>query len=161
MDAVEDLKPASRRVVAAAAERGLDITVMRFPEGTRTAVDAAAAIGCEVAAIAKSIVLMSDDGPMLVLTSGSNTVDYAKVEAATGSTGVRRASADEVREATGYAIGGTAPFGHPTALTVLADGDLMALEEVWAAAGTPDTVFASTPDELVAAARASVADVAE
>lgn len=157
---MDDLKPASARVVAAAAERGLDIAISRFPEGTRTAADAAAAIGCEVGAIAKSIVLMGDDGPLLVLTSGVNRVDSDKAAAAAGASGVRRADADEVRAATGYAIGGTAPFGHPSELTILADRDLLAFDTVWAAAGTPDSVFPLTPDELVRATGATVADVA-
>lgn len=161
MDAVEDLKPASRRVIDAAAERGLAIAVTRFPEGTRTAEDAARAIGCEVGAIGKSIVLASDQGPVLVLTSGANRVDYAKVEAAAALTGVRRATAEEAREATGFAIGGTAPFGHPTDLVVLADADLLAHDPVWVAAGTPDTVFPLTPAQLLAATGAPVADVAE
>lgn len=160
MDAA-DLKPASRRVVQAAAAHGLDIQVRRFPEGTRTADDAARAIGCEVGAIGKSIVLMSDQGPVLVLTSGANRVDYGKVESAAGLTGVRRATADEAREATGYAIGGTAPFGHPAALIVLADPDLLQHDPVWVAAGTPDTVFALTPAQLLAATGAPVVDVAE
>jgi prolyl-tRNA editing enzyme YbaK/EbsC (Cys-tRNA(Pro) deacylase) len=163
MDAtpLEELKPASRRVVEAAAAVGIDAAVRRFPEGTRTAADAALAIGCDVGAIAKSIVLWSDDGPLLVLTSGANRADPARVAALAGTNGVRRADADEVRAATGYAIGGTAPFGHPQPLTVLADADLLSHEVVWAAAGTPDTVFPVAPHRLVEAAGARVGDVAE
>jgi prolyl-tRNA editing enzyme YbaK/EbsC (Cys-tRNA(Pro) deacylase) len=156
-----DLPRNARRVAEAAAEHGLEIAVTRFPEGTRTAVDAAAAIGCEVAAIVKSIVLASDDGPLLVLTSGANRVDYGKVAAATGRTGVRRADAEEARAATGFPIGGTAPFGHPVPLTVLLDEDLLALGEVWAAAGTPDTVFPVAVADLRRATAAPVVDVAE
>jgi prolyl-tRNA editing enzyme YbaK/EbsC (Cys-tRNA(Pro) deacylase) len=158
---MDDLKPASQRVIDAAADLGLAIEVRRFPEGTKTAADAAAAIGCEVGAIGKSIVLTADQGPVLVLTSGTNRVDYGKVERAAGVTGVRRATPDEAREATGFAIGGTAPFGHPAPLTILADADLMAHDEVWVAAGTPDTVFPLAPDALIAATGAPVADVAE
>lgn len=160
-EAGDGLRAASRRVIDAAAERGLAITVTRFPAGTRTAEDAAAAIGCPVGAIGKSIVLISDQGPVLVLTSGANRVDYAKVAAAAGVTGVRRASAEEARQVTGYAIGGTAPFGHPDDLVLLADPDLMGHEEVWAAAGTPDTVFPVVPAVLVEAVGAIVAEVAE
>lgn len=155
------LHPNTQRVVEAAASAGLSIEVRRFPEGTRTAEDAARAIGCEVAAIAKSIVLASDAGPVLVLTSGSNRVEYAKIAAAAGVAGVRRASADEARAATGYPIGGTAPWGHPAPLIVLCDLDLLALDTVWAAAGTPDTVFAVSPAELLRVAGAGAADVAE
>lgn len=149
------------RVTAAAAARGLDIEVRRFPEGTRTAADAAAAIGCPVAAIVKSIVLQSDDGPLVVLASGANRIDIAKVAAATGRSGVRRADPTVVRAATGYAIGGTPPFGHATELDVLVDTDLMELEEVWAAAGAPDAVFCITPAQLVTAADATGVDIAE
>ena len=154
------LKPASQRVVDAAAAQGLRLQVSAFPEGTRTAQDAAAAIGCDVGAIAKSIVLGSDDGPVLVLTSGANRVDYDKVAAALGSAGVRRASAEEARAWTGYAIGGTAPFGHPEPLRTLADADLLAFETVWAAAGTPQTVFPIAPRSLIEATGATVAVVA-
>jgi prolyl-tRNA editing enzyme YbaK/EbsC (Cys-tRNA(Pro) deacylase) len=157
----EELQPATRRVVEAAAARGVEVAVRRFPEGTRTAADAARAIGCDVGAIAKSIVLTSDDGPILVLTSGANRVDYDAVARLAGVTGVRRADADEARAATGYAIGGTAPFGHPSPLTVLADADLLAFDVVWAAAGTPDTVFPVAPALLVEAAGAVVGEVAE
>ena len=151
----------SQQVVAAGAAAGLAIQVQRFPEGTRTAADAAAAVGCPVGAIAKSIVLMSDGGPVLVLTSGSNRVDYGKVAAALDMTGVRRADADEARAATGFAIGGTAPWGHPAPLPILCDRDLTTYDVVWAAAGTPDTVFPLSPDDLVRVSGATVADVAE
>lgn len=158
---MSDLPARSQQVVAAGAAAGLTIEVQRFPEGTRTAADAAAAVGCPVGAIAKSIVLMSDAGPVLVLTSGANRVDYDKVASALGITGVRRADANEAREATGYAIGGTAPWGHPSPLPILCDRDLTDYDEVWAAAGTPDTVFPLSPDDLVRASGAIVADVAE
>ncbi|MEE8602419.1 YbaK/EbsC family protein [Euzebya tangerina] len=154
-------KAATHRVIDAAAELGLELSVQRFPEGTRTAQDAADAIGCGVAAIAKSIVVASDQGAVLVLTSGANLVDFPRVEAAAGVTGVRRASAEEARAATGYAIGGTAPFGLATAMRILADRDLMLFDEVWVAAGTPDTVFPLEPRELITGAGATVADVAQ
>jgi prolyl-tRNA editing enzyme YbaK/EbsC (Cys-tRNA(Pro) deacylase) len=156
-----DEHPNTRRVLEAAERAGLHLSIRRFPDGTRTAQDAAEAIGCEVAAIAKSIVLDSDDGPLLVLTSGANRVDYGKVAAVTGRSGVGRADAEAARAATGYPIGGTAPFGHPGPLTILMDADLLDLDEVWAAAGTPDTVFPIAPATLRDAVGATVADVAE
>lgn len=157
----ETLHPNTQRVIDAAAAAGLTIKVRRFPEGTRTADDAARAIGCEVAAIAKSIVLGSDSGAVLVLTSGANQVDYNKVGAALGTSGVKRADADLARAATSFPIGGTAPWGHPTPLPVLCDQDLLAFDTVWAAAGTPDTVFEITPGDLLRAAGAIPADVAQ
>lgn len=151
----------TQRVIDAAAAAGLHIDVQQFPEGTRTAQDAADAVGCSVGAITKSIVLMSDGGPLLVLTSGANRADYVKVAAALGVSGVRRANADEARAATGYPIGGTAPWGHPQQLQVLCDEDLLSYDSVWAAAGTPDTVFPLSPQDLLRVAGATVADVAE
>jgi prolyl-tRNA editing enzyme YbaK/EbsC (Cys-tRNA(Pro) deacylase) len=151
----------SQRVVDAAGAEGLLIEVQRFPEGTRTAQDAADAIGCPVGAIAKSIVLIADDGPVLVLTSGANRADYAKVAAILGGASVRRADADEARAATGFPIGGTPPWAHPAPLRVLCDEDLLGYETVWAAAGTPDTVFALAPADLLRVAGATPADVAE
>jgi len=148
-------------VVEAAADLGLSIEVTRFPAGTRTAADAAAAIGCEVAAIAKSIVLGSDAGPVLVITSGANRVDPIKVERELGVSTVRRADADEARAATGFPIGGTAPFGHPGPVPTLMDADLLAHDVVWAAAGTPDSVFPIPPRALAEAAGATVAEVAQ
>ena len=153
--------PNSQRVVDAAAAEGLHVDVRQFPEGTRTAQDAADAIGCTVGAIAKSIVLMADDGPVLVLTSGSNRVDYDKVATALAVGGVRRANAEEAREATGFPIGGTAPWPHPARLRVLCDEDLASYDTVWAAGGTPDTVFPITPADLMRIAGATPADVAE
>lgn len=152
--------PRVQQVMTAAAEVGVDVRPRRYPEGTRTAADAAAAIGCEVGAICKSIVLTADDGPVLVLTSGANRVDVERVADLLGTSGVRRATADEVRSATGQAIGGTAPFGHPAPLRVLVDRDLLGHAQVWAAAGTPDTVFPLSSDDLVTATRGRVADVA-
>jgi prolyl-tRNA editing enzyme YbaK/EbsC (Cys-tRNA(Pro) deacylase) len=151
----------TRRVIEAAAALGIDVQVRRFPEGTRTAADAAAAIGCDVGSIAKSIVLGTDQGPVLVLTSGANRVDYAKAGVALERTGVRRADAGEARAATGYPIGGTAPYGHPSPVPILMDRDLLAYDTVWGAAGTPDTVFPISPGQLRTTTGATVADVAE
>ena len=131
--------------------------ILRFPEGTRTAEQAAAAVGCELGQIVKSLVFLCDGDAVLALTSGANRVDTERLGELLGGT-ISRADADGVREATGYAIGGTPPFGHAQPLRAVVDPALLAFETVWAAAGTPDTVFELTPDELV---RASGADVAE
>ena len=111
----------TRRVVDAAAAVGVEVTVRHFPQGTRTAHDAAAAIGCPVGAIVKSLVLDSDTGPLMVLTSGDNHVSYDKVAVATGRSAVRRCDADAVRAATSFPVGGVSPFGHPTPLPMLID----------------------------------------
>jgi prolyl-tRNA editing enzyme YbaK/EbsC (Cys-tRNA(Pro) deacylase) len=151
----------NQRALEAAAARGLRLEVTRFPADTRTAQDAAEAIGCPVGAIVKSLVLDSDSGPLMVLTSGANRVSYGKVEAATGRSGVRRADAATTRAATSYPVGGVSPFGHPAPLPMLIDRHLLAYDEVWAAAGTPDSVFPVAPDALRAATGADPADVAE
>lgn len=158
---MDDLPRAARRVVEAARGLGLEIVVRRHPAGTRTAGDAAAAIGCDVGAIVKSLVFAYDGGHVLVLASGANRVDTGKAARALGVTGVRRADADGARAASGFAIGGTPPFGHAHALPTVVDRDLLGHDELWAAAGTPDTVFALTPDALVRSTRGEVADVAE
>ncbi len=131
--------------------------ILRFPEGTRTAVQAAAAVGCELGQIVKSLVFLCDGEAVLALTSGSNRVDTARLGAVLGGT-IMRADADGVREATGYAIGGTPPFGHARPLRAVADRDLLVYDTVWAAAGTPDTVFELTPSALMRASGAEVAD---
>ena len=151
----------NQRALDAAAVHGLQLDITRFPADTRTAQDAATAIGCPVGAIVKSLVLSSDDGPLMVLTSGANRVSYGKVGAATGRTGIGRADADAVRAATSYPVGGVSPFGHPVPLPTLIDHDLLAYDEVWAAAGTPDSVFPIAPDALISATAATPADVAE
>lgn len=136
------------RFTDAASVLGHGIEVRRFPEGTRTAEDAARAIGCAVGQIVKSLVFMADDQPVLALTSGANRVDTGRLAAVLGAKQVRRADADEARAASGYAVGGTPPFGHPQPLRTLIDPDLLGYEEIWAAAGTPDSVFRTTPEEL-------------
>lgn len=144
----------------------LDLETTEFPEGTKTAEDAADAIGCEVAQIASSIVLVAGEEPIVVVTSGANRVSMATVAAERGvdESAVRMAEPDEVRGATGYAIGGVPPFCHhgdgEDPLTYL-DGTLTDYETVWAAAGTPEAVFPISPDELEACADATVLDVAE
>ncbi len=138
-----------RRVTAAATDLGLPVVVREFPEGTRTAADAAAAIGCEVGQIVKSLVFLLDDEPVVALVSGANRLDERRLAAALGGDRVGRADAAIVRDATGYPIGGVPPFGHPRRLATAVDEDLLAHAEVWAAAGTPRDVFAVVPDDLV------------
>src|SRR5919201_1999619 len=123
----ESLPRAAGAVVEAARSLGLDLQVREFPEGTRTAQDAANAIGCAVDQIVKSLVFVADTDPVLVLTSGGNRVDVVKVGKQTGSAGVRKADAEEVRAATGYAIGGTPPFGHARDLLAREGRDDLAL----------------------------------
>jgi prolyl-tRNA editing enzyme YbaK/EbsC (Cys-tRNA(Pro) deacylase) len=123
--------------------------VREFPQGTRTAADAAAAIGCEVGAICKSLVFRVGDEPLLVIASGANRVDEARF-------GAVKADAAFVREHTGYAIGGVPPYGHARPLRTIVDEDLLAYATVWAAAGTPSSVFPLAPDELVRRTGASV-----
>ncbi len=131
--------------------------ILSFPDGTRTAAQAAAAVGCELGQIVKSLVFLCDGEAVLALTSGSNRVDTVQLGTVLGGT-ITRADADGVRDATGYAIGGTPPFGHARPLRAVVDRALLAYDTVWAAAGTPDTVFELTPDELVRASGAEVAD---
>lgn len=112
-----------------------------FPEGTKTAEDAAAAIGCPVSAIVKSLVFTVDGEAVVALVPGDLRLDTEKLAAAAGGTKAARATLDEVRQATGFAAGGTPPFGHDTELRVFADPALKRNDPVWAAAGTPTTVF--------------------
>jgi prolyl-tRNA editing enzyme YbaK/EbsC (Cys-tRNA(Pro) deacylase) len=148
------------RVRAALAAAGHAETVRAFPEGTRSAAEAAAAVGCQVAQIAKSIVFRSGERAVLVVTSGANRVDMAKVSAATGLI-VKRADGSWVRDVTGFAIGGVAPLGHLSPPLVLVDEDLFAFDRVWAAAGSPMHVFETTAAELLQLSRGTKADVKE
>jgi Cys-tRNA(Pro) deacylase len=152
---------AADRFARAAAAAGIALESQRFPEGTRTAEDAARAIGCDVAQIVKSLVFVADGAPVLVLVSGSNRLDPHRLADALGASEVRRATADEAREATGYAIGGVPPFGHARRLPVVVDRDLTDFSIVHAAAGLPDATFPITPADLIAASAGQVADVAE
>lgn len=148
------------RVRAALLAAGHADTIRAFPDGTRSAADAAAAVGCDVAAIAKSIVFRAGSRPVLVIASGANRVDMAKVGRATGLA-VKRAEGIWVRDVTGFAIGGVAPVAHLTPPAVLLDRDLLALDRVWAAAGSPMHVFETTPAELLRISGATLADVKE
>lgn len=155
------MSTALERFLEAAHALGLEPEVRRFPEGTRTADDAARAIGCDVAQIVKSLVFTADGVPVLALTSGANRVDVDRLAALCGATEVRRATPEEARAATGFAVGGTPPFGHPERVRTFVDRDLLGFGEVWAAAGTPDSVFALTSGDLVRVAIAEVVDLAE
>ena len=155
------MHPNVARVVAAAHEAGLEIAVERFPEGTRTAADAARAVGCEVGQIVKSLVFVADETPVVTLVSGANRVDLDRLAVAVGAGAVRKADGDEARAATGFPIGGVPPFGHAGAVTVLVDDDLMAHQMLWAAAGLPDAVFAIAPDDLLRISGGRRADLAE
>jgi prolyl-tRNA editing enzyme YbaK/EbsC (Cys-tRNA(Pro) deacylase) len=154
------MHPNVDRVVAAARDAGLQINVQRFPEGTRTAADAARAVDCDVAQIVKSLVFVAGNGPVVALVSGANRVDPDRLAAAVGARSARRADGDEVRRATGFAIGGVPPFGHDGRVTVVIDRDLLAHERLWAAAGLPDAVFPIGPDDLLRASGGIVADIA-
>ncbi len=148
------------RVTDAARAAGLEINVQRFPEGTRTAAEAAFAVGCEVAQIIKSLVFIADEAPILALVSGANRVDLAKLADVLGSATARRADGDEARAATGYAIGGVPPFGHARPITVVVDRDLLVHDRLWAAAGLPDAVFSISPDDLRRISAGTVAELA-
>ena len=154
------MHPGVSRVVAAARAAGLEITVETFPEGTRTAADAARAIGCTVDQIVKSLVFVADGVPVVALASGANRVDLAKLTDLLGAGTVRRADGEEARASTGFAIGGIPPFGHARPLTVMIDRDLLAHPRVWAAAGRPDAVFAIRPDDLLSVSGGRAADLA-
>ena len=154
------LKDSARRVRDALAARGFDFAVREFPQSTRTAAEAAAAIGCGAAEIAKSLVFWArvSGRPVLVITSGANRVDENAVAALIGEK-IGRADADFVRAATGFAIGGVPPVGHDTPPVTLIDRDLFGLDEIWAAAGTPNAVFRLTPRDLVALTGGQVAEI--
>jgi prolyl-tRNA editing enzyme YbaK/EbsC (Cys-tRNA(Pro) deacylase) len=135
--------------------------VLEFEASTRTSKDAAAALGCSVAEIAKSLIFKAADGrPVLVIASGVNRVDEAKLRELLGQD-IDRADAGFVRLATGFAIGGVPPLGHATDPIVLIDSDLQQLSHFWAAAGTPNAVFRLTPDDLLRLTRGRVAELAE
>ncbi|NMJ41175.1 YbaK/EbsC family protein [Roseomonas sp. JC162] len=148
------------RVRAALLAAGHPDTIQAFPEGTRSAADAAAAVGCDVAQIAKSIVFRAGPRAVLVIASGANRVDTSKVAAAIGQP-IKRAEGSWVRDTTGFAIGGVSPVGHLAPPILLLDADLMALGEVWAAAGSPQHVFRTSAAELVRMTGATVAEVKE
>ena len=134
------------------------VTVKEFPQGTRTASDAARAVGCELGQIVKSLVFMAGASPVIALMSGPNRLDEASLAALVGGP-VSKADAETARVATGYSIGGVPPFGHATEVPVFMDRDLLAHRVVWAAAGRPDAVFEIAPDRLRELSKAMVTDL--
>ena len=154
------LSSSAQKVQQALTRLGLSLEVVELPSSTRSAVEAAASIGCTVGQIAKSLIFRTSqsDRPVLVIASGSNRVDERKVAALLGEN-ITQADADFVRLHTGFAIGGVPPVGHTEALLTFIDEDLLAFDEIWAAAGTPHAVFRLTGDDLVRATGGQVADV--
>ena len=137
-----------QRFESAAAALSLEVRTRRFPEGTRTAADAAAAVGCELSQIVKSLVFLCDGDPVLVLTAGSHRVNTARLGEVLGC-GVTLADADTARRVTGYDIGGIPPLGHERPLPTVVDDTLLQYERVWAAAGASDAVFEIASGELM------------
>ena len=140
----EATHPTARRVQERLAALGLDVEVHVLPDSTRTAAEAAAAVGAELGQIVKSLVFLDDEGPLMCLWAGDRQVP-------TDDLGLRRASADDVREATGFAVGGVPPLGHDRPLRTIVDGSLLRFPTVWCAAGTPHAVFSVRPATLIAA----------
>ena len=153
-------KASAQRVQDALAARGFAFEVREFPESTRTSAEAAAAVGCDIGQIAKSLVFRAkaSDRPVLVMASGANRVDEKAVARHLGEK-IGRADADFVRARTGFSIGGVPPVGHSEAIVTLIDRDLLDHAEIWAAAGTPNAVFRLSPDDLIALTKGEVADV--
>ena len=155
------MHPTAQKVAAAAQTLGLDITIKEFEASTRTAEDAAKAIGCTVGQIVKSLLFVVNNRPIIALVSGENRLDEKKLAAlcGVGRKKVMRADAETAREATGFAIGGVPPFGHATQLTTYIDEDFLQYEVIWAAAGTPNAVFAITPQDLIQATQGLVSSL--
>jgi|SRR5579859_1980694 len=147
-----------RRFESWLAETEVGVEVRQFPQGTRTAVDAARAVGCEVAQIVKSLVFIAAGRPVVALVSGANRLDEERLAAVAGEP-VAKADAETARSATGYAIGGVPPFGHATEVPVFMDRELLRHRVVWAAAGRPDSVFEINPERLRELSNATVGDL--
>ncbi|MCP5101281.1 MAG: YbaK/EbsC family protein [Chloroflexi bacterium] len=149
------MHPSAQKVADAASTLGVKIEILEYAETTRTAQEAANAIGCGVAQIVKSLCFMVNKQPVMALVSGSNQLDEKKLAGLcnVGRKKVKRANAEQVKTATGFSIGGVPPFGHATSLTIFVDEGLLQFEVVWAAAGTPFAVFAIAPDDLVKGCR--------
>jgi Cys-tRNA(Pro) deacylase len=155
------MHPTAQKVAQAAEQLGLNTTIKEFEATTRTAEDAAAAIGCTVAQIVKSLIFVVAGQPTIALVSGSNRLDEKKLAAlcGVGRKKVKRAEAELVRQVTGFAIGGVPPFGHSAKLPTYIDADFGQFALIWAAAGTPNAVFPVTPAELVRVTGGSVVDL--
>ncbi len=154
-----EVHPNVTRVVDAGRVLGLSIEPRRFPDGTKTAADAAAAIGVDIGQIVKSLIFAVDGEVVLAYVSGANQLDEKKLAAAAGGAKCARVDADVVREATGFPIGGVPPFGHTKQLRVFIDPDLLQYDEVWAAAGTWNDVFGIEPHKLLEASGGAVTDL--
>jgi Cys-tRNA(Pro) deacylase len=155
------MHPPTIKVAKAAEEIGLTIEIVAFAQTTRTAQEAAMAIGCEVAQIVKSLCFRVEDTAVMALVSGVNQLDEKKLAALcdVGRKQVKRADADFVKAQTGFSIGGVPPFGHSQPLTIFIDEDLISFSVVWAAAGTPFSVFALSPADLQLASKGTTADL--
>jgi Cys-tRNA(Pro) deacylase len=155
-----ELSASARRVQQALTEKHVDLKVVELPDSTRTAQEAALAVGCQVAQIAKSLIFRTrqSKSAVLVIASGSNRVNEKKIKRLLGEP-IEKADAEFVRETTGFAIGGIPPVGHLHRLPTYIDEDLLQYQAIWAAAGTPHAVFALTPDDLVHLTDGQVADV--
>jgi prolyl-tRNA editing enzyme YbaK/EbsC (Cys-tRNA(Pro) deacylase) len=151
--------PSIRNVEQRLAELGVETEIRHIPDGARTAAEAAAALGVEVGQIANSLVFTADGDPLLVMTSGAHRVDTLKLAARTGDVTIERADPETVRRATGQAIGGVAPVGHPAPLRTLVDQALARYDVLWAAAGHSHAVFRLTFDELVRITDGTVVEV--
>lgn len=158
--------PAIQRVLESAARKGVTLDVRTFSESTHTALDAATALNAEIGQIVKSLVFVApnDDGelePLICLVSGPNRVDLARLAAVTGEREIRRSTAREAQELTGFVIGGIPPFGHTRPVRTIMDPDLTLYKTVWAAAGLPTAVFPVPPGTLRILANATVAPISE
>lgn len=156
---MEALHPKVAQVQSALHEAGVDITVRQIEESTPTAAAAADYLGCEVGAIANSLIFMADGHPILVLTSGAHRVDTAALAGRIGVAKISRASADDVKAATGQVIGGVAPLGHPAPLPTYLDVALREFDELWAAAGIPASLFPISYDDLLRVTGATEVEV--
>ena len=154
------MHPSVVRVAEVLRAAGATGEPVQLADSTRTAAEAAAALGCDVGAIASALVFVADDEPLLVMTSGAHRVDTTYLAEAIGATAISRADAATVRAATGYAIGGVAPVGHPGSLRTVVDTWLGRHDVVWAAAGHPHAVFPTTFEELVRITGGTPAQVA-
>jgi Cys-tRNA(Pro) deacylase len=153
--------PKLAAVISAGADIGIEVRPLTFSQETRTAVDAAREIGCELGQIVKSLIFQADNEPLLFLMSGSNRLDIDKAARAAEVRTLDKADATRAKEVTGYSIGATPPFGHAHHVRVFMDQSLMAYEQVWAAAGRPDSVFPAAPRALSTATGAVLCDLSQ
>ena len=154
------LHPSAQRVADALGAAGVRGEVRQFEQSTKTSAEAAASLGCDLAAIASCLVFVADGEPIVVITSGAHRVDTTYLAGGIGATTIRMATPSEVRAATGQPIGGVAPVNWPSSLRVYIDNELVAHSEIWSAAGTPHAVFPTTFEELRGLTAATPIDVA-